>query len=121
MRNVVLCGKATVEDLERAVLEQNAHLTEDELNDIRGQLADFKSYFYDTESSRSLIANMIEERPGFEFNNYNFRLRRTVLEADDEPREEENYDAPLLIASLKGMDESKELTASVTGLDESKE
>ena len=86
MRNVILCGKATVEDVEIAVLEQNAHLPEEELKDIRGQLDDFKSYFYDTESSQSLIANLVEERPGFEFNNYNFRLRRTVLEADDEPR-----------------------------------
>jgi hypothetical protein len=45
----LLCGKATVEDVERAVLEQNSNLPEEELNDIRRQLADFKSYFYDTE------------------------------------------------------------------------
>ena len=35
LRNVLLCGRATVEDVERAVLEQNAHLPEEELNDIR--------------------------------------------------------------------------------------
>ena len=35
LRNVLLCGRATVEDVERAVLEQNAHLPEEELNNIR--------------------------------------------------------------------------------------
>ena len=45
LRNVILCGKATVEDIERAVLEHNANLPEDELSDIRGQLGNFKSYF----------------------------------------------------------------------------
>ena len=45
LRNVLLCGRTTVEDLERAVLEQNAHLPEEELNDIRGQLVEFKSVY----------------------------------------------------------------------------
>jgi hypothetical protein len=59
LRNILLCGKTTVEDVERAVLEQNAHLPEDELNEIRRQLADSKSYYYETESSQSLIANLV--------------------------------------------------------------
>ena len=96
----MLCGKTTVEDVERAVLEQNAHLPEEELSDIRDQLNDFKSYYYEIESSESLIANLVEERPGFEFGNYNFRLRRSVLEDDDEPREEENENRLFLIASV---------------------
>ena len=86
LRNVLLCGKTTIEDVERAVLEQNANLPEEELDVIRVQLVDFKSYFYEMESSQPLIANMVSEGPGFEFSNYNFGLRRTVLEADDEPR-----------------------------------
>ena len=103
---VLLCGRTTVEDVERAVLEQNAHLPEEELNDIRGQLVEFKSFFYDTESSQSLIANLVEERPGIEFGNYNFRLHRSMLEADDEPLAEEYYERPSLIASVQGLDES---------------
>ena len=59
LRNVLLCGRKTVEDVERAVLEQNSHLPEDEQNDIRRQLDDFKSFFYNTESSMSLIANLV--------------------------------------------------------------
>ena len=51
LRNVLLCGRATIEDLERAVLEQNKDLPEEELNDIRGQIGEFKSFFYETESS----------------------------------------------------------------------
>ena len=96
----MLCGRTTVEDVERAVLEQNAHLPEEELYEIRGQLVEFKSFFYDTESSQSLIANLVEERPGIEFGYYNFRLRRSMLEADDEPLAEEYYERPSLIASV---------------------
>ncbi len=83
-------------------MEQNSHLPEEELDDIRRQLTDFKSYFYETESSQSLIANLVEGRPGFEFNNYNFRLRRSVLEADDEPIAESFVERPSFIASIQG-------------------
>ena len=55
----MLCGKTTIEDVERAVLEQNANLPEEELDVIRVQLVDFKSYFYEMESSQPLIANMV--------------------------------------------------------------
>ena len=51
LRNVLLCGKATIEDVEKAVQEQNMHLPEEELDVIRVQLVDFKSYFYEMESS----------------------------------------------------------------------
>ena len=112
MRNVILCGKATVEDIERAVLEQNAHLPEEELNDIRSQLGEFKSYYYETESSQSLIANLVKERPGFEYGNYNFRLRRSRLEVDDEPRYSEVEEAPSLIASLISLGESSKSNKS---------
>ena len=50
LRNVLLCGKASVEDIEKAVMEHNAHLSEDRLDDIRRQVGDFKSFFYETES-----------------------------------------------------------------------
>ena len=102
LRNVLLCGKATIEDLERAILEQNADLPEDELAEIRVQLTDFKSFYYDTESSQSLIANLVEERPGFEYGNYNFKLRRSVFEANDEPHAESFYQRPSLIGSVQG-------------------
>ena len=89
LKNILLCGYASVEDIERAVLEQNADLPKAELEDICEQLARFKSFYNETSSSQSIIANLVEYRPGFEFNDYNFKLRRTDLEADDEPREEE--------------------------------
>ena len=60
------------------------------------------NYFYEMESSQSLIANLLEVRPGFEFNNYNFKLRRSVLEADYEPRIAEFEEDPSLIASIDG-------------------
>ena len=89
LNNVLLRGHAIVEDIERAVLETNADLPEEELEDIREQLARFKSFYNDTSSSQSLISNLVEERPDFEFNDYNFRLHRSVLTADDEPRQTE--------------------------------
>ena len=52
-----------------------------------------------------MIANLVEERPGFEFNNYNFRLRRSVMEADDEPLTESYHESPTLIASHKDLGE----------------
>jgi hypothetical protein len=51
-----------------------------------------------------MIANLVEGRPGFEYNNYKFRLQRSVLEADDEPQEEEYLERPSLIASLQDLD-----------------
>ena len=47
LRNVILCGVATVEDIERAVLEQNAHLPEEELKPFSTMLGKF---FFDTEA-----------------------------------------------------------------------
>jgi hypothetical protein len=44
LRNVILCGKTSVEDVEKAVLKQNAHLPEDKLDDIRKQFKEFKSF-----------------------------------------------------------------------------
>jgi hypothetical protein len=43
-RNVLLCGYASVEDIKKAALEQNAGLPEEEIEDIRQQLARFKSF-----------------------------------------------------------------------------
>jgi hypothetical protein len=54
----------------------------------------------------SLIANLVQERPGFEFNNYNFKLRRTMLDAGDFPRPTEYDNRPTFIASEGGLDES---------------
>ena len=51
LRNILLVGKATIEDLEIAVLEQNADLPEEELDIIREDLARLKSFFYNTSSS----------------------------------------------------------------------
>ena len=104
-------------------MEQNAHLPEKELNNIREQLDDFKYYFDDTESSQSLIANLVEETPGFEYGNYNFRLHRSVLEASDEPLVESFYERPVLIASVQDLNESIDskklsLIASVSSLNE---
>ena len=105
MRNVLLNGFTSVEEIERAVLEQNSDLPEAKLDEIRRQLGDFKSYFNEIEASQSMIANMVEERPGFEFGNYNFRIRRSVLEADDEPRLTEFEESPSLIDSLSDFGE----------------
>ena len=88
--------------IKKAALEQNAGLPEEEIEDIRQQLARFKSFINFTQSSQLMIANLVEKRRGFEYNSYNFRLRRSVLEADDGPCEEEYYEVLSLIASSKG-------------------
>ena len=38
------------------------------------------------------------------YNTYDFVLRRPNLEADDEPREDENVEDPEMIRSLAGLD-----------------
>ena len=51
-------------------------------------------------------------------NDFNFRLRRTNLEADDEPRSRSEFEeAPELIASLQGLENS--IVASPTELSNS--
>ena len=42
----MLCGKETIEDVEIAVLEQNADLPEEELDIIREDLKRLKSFLY---------------------------------------------------------------------------
>ena len=94
-------------------MEQNAHLPEEEQEEMRRDLARFKSFFYETESNHSFLANMVEQRPGIEFGFTNFRLRRSILEADDEPRQEEYEEAPELIASQRRLDDYPDLTSSL--------
>ena len=65
----------------------------------------FKSFYNDTEDSHSLAANLVLERPGFEYGNYNFRLRRTLNDDDDQSlRGSEFEERPELIASLQSFD-----------------
>jgi hypothetical protein len=49
LRNVILCGKTSVEDVEKAVLKQNAHLPQEKLDNIRKQFKEFKSFFNSSE------------------------------------------------------------------------
>ena len=58
-------GFASVEDIERAVLEQNAHLPEEDKEDMRRDLTRFKEFFYEKENNHSFLANMVEERSDF--------------------------------------------------------
>jgi hypothetical protein len=51
-----------------------------------------------------LIANLVEERPGFEFGDYNFKLRRTFLDTEDDQRLSEFVDLPDYIGSLQDND-----------------
>lgn len=59
----------TNEDFEIDVLEHNGHLIEEKRTEICVKIDDFKSYFYETNSSQSLIVNLVEERPGFKYGN----------------------------------------------------
>ena len=86
-------------------MEQHADLPEDERENIRRELGGFKSFWNDTEDSIPLCASLVIV-PEMAFSDYNFRLRRTKLEADDEPANRSEYqEAPELIASLQGFDE----------------
>ena len=105
LKNVLLQGFANIEDIEPAVMEQNADLPEDERENIRRELGGFKSFWNDTEDSIPLCASLVIV-PEMAFSDYNFRLRRKTLEADDEPANRSEYqEAPELIASLLGFDE----------------
>jgi hypothetical protein len=59
----------TNEDFEIDVLEHNGDLIEEKRTEICVKIDDFKSYFYETKSSQSLIVNLVEERPGFKYGN----------------------------------------------------
>ena len=100
----MLQGFSNVEDIELAVMEQHKHLTEDEKEKMRSQLGGFRTFYTATEDSHPLCASLVDV-PQMFFNDYNFKLGRSKLESDDEPRLTEFSENPVLIASLDGPEE----------------
>ena len=65
LKNVILQGFATLDEIEKAVLEHNANLPTEEREDMRRDLGRFKSFYLETEDSQNLLANMVEERQDY--------------------------------------------------------
>ena len=102
LNNVLLQGFSSIEDIEIAILETNHDLPEDEQEFMRQDMARFKSFFNNTESSHSFLANMTEVRPEIDFGYATFRLRRNLNDSTmDEPRVSELEEAPVMIASIQ--------------------
>lgn len=70
---------------------------------MRAHLGEFRSFYNNSEDSHSLFASLIIV-PDLAFGDYNFRLYRSRLTYDDEPRRTEVEYAPELIASLDSLD-----------------
>ena len=102
----MLQGFASIEDIEPALMEQHQDLPEDEKEEMRTQVEGFRTFYNDTEDSHTLCASLIDI-PHMFFNDYNFKLHRSKLEDDDEPRFTEISGRPALIASLDGLDDYK--------------
>ena len=86
-------------------MEQHADLPEDERKNMQRELGGFKYFYNDSEDSIPLCASLvIVPETAFRYD-YNFRLRRSRLEADDEPLQTEFEEAPELIATKRDLGE----------------
>ena len=50
----------------------------------------FKSFLHESEDNHYFAAGMVEAKQNFEFNAYNFKLRRSFLDEDDRPERDNN-------------------------------
>ena len=84
-------------------METHKNLKEDEKEDMRQQLREFKAFYNTSEDSIPLCASLVIV-PVNAFNEYSFfTLRRQSFETNDESKKSEFEEDPEMIASIQSL------------------
>ena len=99
LKNVLLQGFAKVEDIEPAVMEQHQDLPEDERQEMRQQLGEFRSFYNNnSEDCLPLFASLVIVPEVVQYG-FEFKFPKKGLETNDE-RCTEVEEVPMLLTSL---------------------
>ena len=81
----MLQGYGNIYDVEQAVMESNADISERERDEIVEKFSRFRELYTETSLCHTFVGNMVEVREDYNFSAYDWRLKRTFLDDDERP------------------------------------